>query len=246
MSGLSRLTKTELIEKLRSLGQEPENGWTSVEIRSRIGELTQRDRSLPLGVNTNSTRTELSKKCEELGVNVTDQMTRGQLMRKLRETQEDLTRPTDDDVITFGKYNGRKYREAPKEYIDWARTTVEQDPLNCSRQLRRLVRWADQGRSSKGGAPPVKSHVEIPVETTAPRKRHSATSSQSLEPTASPQMERVELALSHILDSMTRLDVRIGSLETREMNMDLETTRSDATGASFVMTHPIPPADHVA
>ena len=246
MSGLSRLTKTQLIEKLRSLGQEPENGWTSVEIRSRIGELTQRDRSLPLGVNTNSTRMELRKKCEELGVNVTDQMTRGQLMRKLRETQEDLTRPTDDDVITFGKHNGLMYREVPKEYIDWARTTVEQDPLNCSRQLRRLVLWADRGRSSKGGTPLVTSHVDIPVETTAQRKRHSATSSQSLEPTASPQMERVELALSHILDSMTRLDVRIGSLETREMNMDLETTRSDVTGASFVMTHPIPPADHVA
>ena len=199
-----------------------------MEIRSRIGELTKRDKALPLGVN------------------ISDQANRGQILRKLRETQEDLTRPTDDDVIKFGKHNGLTYREVPKEYIDWARATIEQDPLNCSRQLRRLVRWADQGRSSKGGAPPVKSHVDIPVETTAQRKRHSATSSQSLEHTASPQMERVESALNHILESMTRLDVRIGSLETREMNMDLENTHSDVTGASFVMTHPIPPADHVA
>ena len=142
MVNISAMSRDQAKEYLRSLGEEAHPKWTSVEIKSRIKELLERDRLPGLGVNSNSLKSEIQKKCEEKGLTVTKNDTRGSLLRKLRSAQEFEMKGTEDTVVGFGQFANRMYREIPQYYLDWVIEIFRETPLECNPKLARLAAWA--------------------------------------------------------------------------------------------------------
>jgi hypothetical protein len=84
---LSYCTKDEASRWLRSLGEEPNAAWTTVEIKSRIKEILDArlgDAKLPN--NLSKLRlSELRQECLNRGIKTQERDTRGVMMRKIRE-----------------------------------------------------------------------------------------------------------------------------------------------------------------
>ena len=59
MVNVSAMSKEQARDHLRTLGEEAHPKWTSLEIKSRIKELVERDHQKGLGVNSNSTKAEM-------------------------------------------------------------------------------------------------------------------------------------------------------------------------------------------
>ena len=128
---------------LRSLGEEPNPSWSSLEIKDRIKELTERDQRKGLGANSNSTKEQIKQVCIMKGLSVTSNDTKGSLLRKLRQAQEYEVGGSEETLVGFGKHASLKYKEVPESYLTWAIETFQEGGTgNCCGQLCRLAKWA--------------------------------------------------------------------------------------------------------
>ena len=115
------MSKAQARTYLRALGEEAHPRWTSLEIKFRIGELTETGLDRQEGI--------------------------GALLRKLPSTQERVAFAAMPEMkVGFGRYADRMYKEVPQPYLDWAMEVVREAPAECSRKLERLAAWAMKQR----------------------------------------------------------------------------------------------------
>ena len=155
---MDSMNRKDLVLHLQAFGEEPPEAWTKVELKQRIQDLM--DQGEMPAMKSKKERTELQmattainqasrKKAdlirfadEHYGIQATSNDTIGTLQRKLMAAALANTRPHGDDLMGFGKFSGRTYRnvmnEEPK-YMEWARATAAEG--DCSVYLKRFIRW---------------------------------------------------------------------------------------------------------
>ena len=126
MTNVLDMSRDQATKYLRTLGEEVHESWTCLEIKFRIGELTE---------------TELDR---QQGV--------GAFLRKLRTDREE--KGPDEKVVGFGRYADRMYKEVPQPYLDFVMEIAKETPTECSGKLLRLAQWALTQRDSQTGRRP--------------------------------------------------------------------------------------------
>ena len=154
MKAASCMTKAQATEFLQTFGETAPPSWTSIEIKSRIGELQklsgQDPRTKPLGVSTKDKKEAIKQACVDNGVDTTENMTKGQLLRKLREKREQVSEPSADNLMTFGKWSGETFQNIKMKdpgYCEWATTTVSEGAAHW--KLQQFVRWLTKDTSAR-------------------------------------------------------------------------------------------------
>ena len=126
MANVSDMSTDQARNYLRTLGEEAHSSWTCLEIKFRIGELTE---------------TELDR---QQGV--------GAFLRKLQTDRE--VKGPDEKMVGFGRYAERMYKEVPQPYLDWVIEVAKEAPTECSGKLARLAAWALSQRDFQTGRRP--------------------------------------------------------------------------------------------
>ena len=250
------MSKDQAKEHLRTLGEEAHPKWTSLELKSRIKELTERDQQTCLGVNSNSSRAEMEQMCRERGMTVTKNDTKGSLLRKLRSAQELEVKGSDETIVGFGRYAERKYKEVPQTYLDWTMEVFREGPTECSGQLARLAAWAmtqqrkTEENQEEGHAPPMTTSSAASsavAQARSRKKRAGAVTTEAAEDAEIVQPElaqKMENMMGQLMAGMQQLQTRMIDLETKqqqpknpEENVLEEPTPSQE---SFKMVYPWP------
>ena len=204
--------------------------WTSLEIKSKIKELTERDQKKGLGVNSNSTRAEMEQMCQAKGLTVTKNDTKGSLLRKLRSAQEFEVKGSDETIVGFGRYADRKYKEVPQTYLDWTMEVFKEGPTDCSSGLARLAEWAmaqqgktDENREVRHVPPMTTSSVASSAGAQArSRKKRAGAAVSPAEATEDAEIvqpeltQRMEYMMGQMMAGMQQLQTRLIDLETKQ------------------------------
>ena len=244
----------------RSLGEEPNPSWSSIEIKDRIRELSERDHQRKgLGVNGNSLKEQIYQECVKQGLSVTRHDTKGSLLMKLRAAQEYEVAGSDETIVGFGKYASLKYKEVPEYYIKWAIDTYQEGATTCCGRLARLAKWAMVQRGmtaarreerpvQQATASSVASSAGAQMRARKATKRAGASPAEETAPEpelASQGLEKkMESMLGQVMAGMQVLSSRLGNLEAKQQsstntddNKSLEPTPSQD---SFKMVYPNP------
>ena len=232
MVNISSMCKEQAKAHLRSLGEEPNPSWSSLEIKDRIKELTERDQRKGLGVNSNSTKEQMKQMCMLKGLSVTSNDTKGSLLRKLRQAQEYEVEGSEETLVGFGKHASLRYKEVPQSYLTWVIETYQEGgPGVCGGGLCRLAKWA---MVQRGTTAEIREERPVPQTATSSvassaggqvrarkaTKRAGASPSKETaqEPEAtSPELEnKMENMMGHLMAGMQAMQNRLISLETTQ------------------------------
>ncbi|CAE7255588.1 unnamed protein product, partial [Symbiodinium microadriaticum] len=220
---MDSMNRKDLVLHLQAFGEEPPEAWTKVELKQRIQDLM--DQGEMPAMKSKKERTELqmattainqaSRKKAELirfaeehyGIQATSNDTIGTLQRKLMAAALANTRPHGDDLMGFGKFSGRTYRnvmnEEPK-YMEWARATAAEG--DCSAYLKRFIRWVQNYADAElPEEPAVKT---TPVRKSNPKAHTKAMAKKGYEP---PKGEGMNSA-SSTNEAMQNLTMVVASL----------------------------------
>ena len=260
MVNVSSMCKEQARQHLLILGEEAHSSWTSLEIKSRIKELTVRDHKKGLGVNSNSSKAQMEQMCRLKGLSVTSNDTKGSLLRKLRGAQEYEVEGSEETLVGFGKHASLRYKEVPQSYLTWAIETFQEGgQAECCGQLCRLAKWAMVQRGTtaenreerpvpQATASSVASSAGGQMRARKATKRAGASPSKETaqEPeVASQELERkMEFMMGQVMAGMQMMHNRLISLEATqqapkntEENKSLETTPSQDS-FKLVYTNP--------
>ena len=255
MVNVSAMSKEQARNYLQTLGEEAHPKWTSLEIKSRIKELMERDQRKGLGgVNSNSTRAELEQKCRATGTTVTTHDTRGSLLRKLRLAQEFEEKGSDETIVGFGRYPDKKYKEVPQGYLDWVMQTFHENPTECQGKLARLAAWAMtqqvKPEESADETPQLTatssaaSSAGVPVAPGRSRKKRATGEPEDVESGPTQMEQNLGMMLGQMMTGMQQLQTRMIDLEQRQTKnpdeMKPEEPTPSQTGGSFKMVYPWP------
>lgn len=165
--------KAEIIEKIRTFGEEVPKSWTKLQLESRLQELmeehgqlrVQQIRAQLAGLNVAA-----KKKADlrvfltgELGLTLTGHETVAQMITKGHQILMEKIPPVADDLMGFGKYSSSTYAqtlEHDPQYAQWCVTTALEDQANW--RLKRFVVWLQQGAHR---------HSSLPTPKAKPRAR---------------------------------------------------------------------------
>ncbi|CAE7500597.1 RE1, partial [Symbiodinium sp. CCMP2456] len=154
---MDSMNKASLILRLRSYGEEPPETWSKLELKQRLQDLIESG-EIPAIKNVKEKTalqkavTELNKQgkkadliryvASEYNIEATPNDTIGTIQRKAMNVILATTTPNGGDLMGFGKFAAKTYREVLDEepkYVEWARQTEMEG--ECSVYLRRFIRW---------------------------------------------------------------------------------------------------------
>ena len=175
---LNEMKKHELIEAIRSHGEEPPSQWRVLELKSRLRELEAENGSLRsrgksdleqwvVKINAVKKKSELQAFIqEELKGKITGNETKDQLMKMGMDLIYQISVPEARDPVGFGEHAPLSYLElwqTQLSYCDWVKKTDAEG--TSSIRLRRLARWLRQDKSK-----------ESKMEKTSPRPQPTTKS----------------------------------------------------------------------
>ncbi|CAE7812497.1 unnamed protein product [Symbiodinium sp. CCMP2456] len=154
---MDNMNKADLILRLRSDGEEPPEVWSKLELKQRLQDLIESGeipaiRNVKEKTAMQKAVTELNKQnkkadliryvASEYNIEATPNDTIGTIQRKAMNVILATTTPNGGDLMGFGKFAAKTYREVLDEepkYVEWARQTEMEG--ECSVYLRRFIRW---------------------------------------------------------------------------------------------------------
>eukprot|EP00438_Fugacium_kawagutii_P028245 Skav200118 [mRNA] locus=scaffold3069:77107:77922:- [translate_table: standard] len=161
-------TRAEMVTEMARLGGGPTRQWSCAEVMTRLNELRAENNLPPFGKAKQATplRKEViqpnaaSKKradlmnhvIQHLGVPCTGHETIDQLMQIGLLKIYQVTEPSSEDPVGFGKYATLSYqelKETQKDYAIWAMKTASENQSDY--RLQRLATWLTQQNESNMG-----------------------------------------------------------------------------------------------
>ena len=149
------MTKSEMQQKLASLGEVPPASWTKVQLSARISELTQAaeviltEREAAKMINRCKTKLALQELLTEHGLEYTRSQTVDQLRGvMLKYLMENKVPAGASNFMGFGKHSSLNYGQVITHfpsYVTWCVDTASTEG-ECHWRLRRFALWA-QGLS---------------------------------------------------------------------------------------------------
>jgi uncharacterized protein (DUF3820 family) len=163
---------------------------------------------------------QLKERCLEEGLEIPPKATQGLLMRMLRYSME----TTGDSEVTFGQYKNYLFREVPEEYLKWAIVEWTQSG-QCSPDLARLARWADQREKAPpslgyGGSSSV--DPERLAKTRPPHAVLPARTPTLAKVKNSPQTRKMRGRALEVSEDFSMVSSVDGSLSTEEEIHELQ------------------------
>ena len=116
MANVTDMSKEQAKNFIRTLGEDAHPTWTALEIKLRIGEVTE---------------TELDR---QQGI--------GSLLRKRPASSGQEEKGPEENLVGFGRYATRMYKELSQPYLDWIMEVEREAPTECSGKMARLAGWA--------------------------------------------------------------------------------------------------------
>ena len=173
---MDRMSKTDLVLRLRSYGEEPPRAWTKVELRQRLHALADLGEVvLPKGGKQKAALqeavTELNKASAkkailvehvrtDLGMTVTSNETMAVIQKRAMNFLFQTIAGEAEDLLYFGKYADQTFESVAmtdKSYCEWVKTTAKEE--SCSIHLYRFANWLEKTKvkdSKMSKEPPVK------------------------------------------------------------------------------------------
>ena len=162
VKSISSMNKEEATKALRDLGEVVHPNWTSVEIKSKLAEIKQKEEAEatgppPLKGLHAMKKGALEQMAAARGIVYTDNDTKGSLMRKLRDHEFLNQAAKGEDLMGFGKHAAKTYQEVmtqDPQYVRWAREAAQDG--GCSAHLRRFAQYTNNA-----------AHVAVPMSPRA-------------------------------------------------------------------------------
>ena len=222
LRNMDRLSRPELVLRLKALGEDSPDAWTKLEIRQRIHELAEEQPSLAAAVahktpletqmsllNKNSKKKATLREYVEqtLGVEVSDVDTIAAMQRKASNKILQECEVHGADPMGFGKYSQLSFQETylkDPDYCKWVQTTTAEGP--CSIRLERFNRWLVK-MAMEGGpkASPVEPEIVAPRPKSRGNKSASmtaASSSSTPKTTTNDQRDEMILQMATVLKDL--------------------------------------------
>ena len=209
--------KDDLIQAIKSLGEEPPSSWKVAELKVRLAELEE---SKGIYRHRGKTQTPLqlwmirlneAKKNkanlqmftrETLGVPITGNEVMDELTRKCVEKIYLVSKPDGADGMGFGRHASKSYMEVKKTdpgYVAWAQKTVNEGET-CVR-LARFVKWIEMENHPENmdtfamAPPPMQNKV----------KKEEAEASGSGDPGHTQILHQMAAALMEMKEELSSL-----------------------------------------
>ena len=140
---MEQMSKNDLVLHLKAYGEDPPRAWTKVELRQRLYDLAEQEKSLEAVAAVNRAS---SKKAnlvtfiqDNLKLTVNPNDTIAILQKKALTHLQETIPGTGEDTMGFGKYANKTYQQVYQDdpsYVQWCRTTAQEGP--CSIYLDRF------------------------------------------------------------------------------------------------------------
>ena len=226
--------KSELIEAMVALGEQPPKSWTVAEIESRLGELRQEHGIAP--PRTGKSRTPLrqmmvdlnqaSRKkahlidhVKSLGVSINGNETIKVLMAKGIQAIYDKAEPTGQDPVGFGTHASKTYEElfqGEASYCQWIRTMVQEEE-SVNPRFMRLALWLDHRVKKEDGT------RKAPTMTAAASKGYQTAKEKMAPPNmteesnsssnASAETQELKMMITMLATSMGEMKEELAALK---------------------------------
>ena len=128
MANVTDMSKDQAKNFLRTRGEEAHPSWTALEIKFRIGEITETELDRLRGI--------------------------GSLLRKRPASSESDQKGPEETLVGFGRYSERTYKEVPQPYLDFIMEVDREAPSESSPKVSRLAGWARAQRDFRTGRTP--------------------------------------------------------------------------------------------
>ena len=178
--------KSEIMEKIRTFGEDAPRNWTKLQLEVRLQELQEEHgqlRARQIRAQLAQLNVAAKKKSDlqafltvELNQKLTGHETVSQLQARGHQILMERIPPSGDDLMGFGKYSSYTYAqtlECDEKYAQWCVTTAAEEQANW--RLKRFVSWlqttkswppgpSSRSKPSYGGNSGVLSSVDTPSD----------------------------------------------------------------------------------
>eukprot|EP00435_Cladocopium_sp_Y103_P029667 s1866_g7.t1 len=264
---MPRMTKSEMISEMARLGEMPPKDWTMMELSCRLDELRMEHgltpmsegksktplRKLVIQLNEASKRkanlVEFAQKSLQVPVQGNDTILT--LQRRCLLKIYEITPPSGEDPVGFGKHSSLNYHElktTQADYAKWVITTVQEnmEGQTCDPRCQRLGLWL-MDQEEKAKQPPSfvktepipesilieKGYRKIKTEkgTTAP----SVTSSASGSVTSS-QLQATHALIQNLANVVVDLKEEVSAIKQERPRKEVKKEDEGSNGSFSVIS----------